>query len=126
MAWKALTDEQWKLIKPLIPKQKMGRPRTRDRAILDAILWILSSGLRWNELDSRFPLKSTIYDRFKVWLTAGFFEELFKTMVQLKPASDLYFLDATIKSSKKGRSRFTSRQDKGKQNKPGRRRSRVA
>jgi len=126
MAWKALTDEQWELIQPFIPKQKLGRPRTRNREILDAILFILSTNIRWEELPPCFPPKMTVYDRFRVWVKAGFFEELFRAMVQLKPASDLYFLDATIKSSKKGRSGFTSRKDKGQQSKPRRRRGRAA
>ncbi|XVJ51774.1 MAG: transposase [Vampirovibrio sp.] len=43
MAYKPLTDSQWALIQPHIPKQKMGRPRTRNREILEAILSVLST-----------------------------------------------------------------------------------
>jgi transposase len=41
MAYKPLTDSQWELIEPHIPKQKMGRPRTKNREILQAILYML-------------------------------------------------------------------------------------
>jgi transposase len=50
MAWKALTDAEWDLISPFIPVQKRGIPRSRNREILDAILFILSTNCRWEEL----------------------------------------------------------------------------
>ena len=128
MPWKALTDEQWQLIEPLIPKQTRGRPRSRNREILDAILFLLWTNIRWEELPAGFPPKMTVYDRFKVWREARFFEELFQTLKRLKPKTDkkLYYLDATIKSAKKGRPDFASRKNQGKQNKPHCRRKRTA
>lgn len=128
MPWKPLTDEQWNLIEPLIPKQKRGRPRTRNRDILDAILFLLWTNIRWEELPPGFPPKMTVHDRFKVWLKEGFFERLFQVVKKLKPKTDkkLYYLDATIKSAKKGRSDFTSGKNKREQNKPHYRRKRTA
>ncbi len=38
MAWKALTDAEWELISSFIAVQKRGRPRSRNREILDVIL----------------------------------------------------------------------------------------
>ena len=43
---KLLTDEQWELIEPLLPKprqrrDKRGRPSTSNRACFEGILWIL-------------------------------------------------------------------------------------
>ena len=57
MAYKPLTDSQWAFIEPHIPKQKMGRPRTRNREILEAILFVLSTNCRWEELPPCFPPK---------------------------------------------------------------------
>ena len=123
-----MSDEQWKLIEPVIPKQRTGRPRSRNREILDAILFILSTNIRWEEIPPGFPPKMTVYDRFQVWRKGGFFEALFERMKVLKPATDkhLYYLDATIKSAKKGRQNFTGREDKRQQNKPRSRRERTA
>jgi len=128
MPWKALTDEQWLLIEPLIPKQKRGRPRSRNREILDAILFLLWTNIRWEELPPGFPPKSSVHDRFQLWLKEGFFEQIFERLRGLKPKTDkkLYYLDATIKSAKKGRTDFTGRKNQGKQNKPHRRRERTA
>ncbi len=128
MAWKSLTDEQWALIEPHLPLQKMGRPRTRNREILDAILYVLSTGVRWEELPPNFPPKSTVHDRFQLWEAQGFFEDLFQQLKQKRKAvkDELYILDATIKSAKKGRVGRTSWKVKGYENKPRGKRSGIA
>lgn len=128
MAWKPLTDEQWAIIEPIIPKQRMGRPRGCNRAILDAILFVLSTNIRWEEMPPGFPPKMTVYDRFRVWRAEGFFEALFEQLRMQKPETDkrLYYLDATIKSAKKGRPHFPSGKNQGQQNQPHRRRKRTA
>jgi transposase len=55
-----LSDEQWALIEPILPKRKLrddgkGRPPRSNREILNGILWILRSGARWKDLPERFP-----------------------------------------------------------------------
>jgi transposase len=50
-----LTDEQWAVIKPLIPEplcraDGRGRPWRDAREVLNDILWILRSGARWQDL----------------------------------------------------------------------------
>lgn len=128
MSWKPLSDAQWELIEDLIPRQRTGRPRSRNREILDAILFVLSTNIRWEEMPPGFPPKMTVYDRFQVWRKEGFFESLFERMKALKPSTDkrLYYLDATIKSAKKGRANITGRKDKRQQNKSRGRRERTA
>ena len=128
MPWKPLSDEQWELIEPVIPKQRTGRPRSRNREILDAILFVLATNIRWEEMPPGFPPKMTVYDRFRVWQKEGFFEALFERLKTLKPLTDkrLYYLDATIKSAKKGRQNLTSRENQRQQNKSRGRRERTA
>jgi transposase len=128
MPWKALSDEQWNFIEPVIPKQRTGRPRTRNREILDAILFVLSTNIRWEEMPPGFPPKMTVYDRFQIWRREGFFEALFEQMKTLKPLTDkrLYYLDSTIKSAKKGRQDCTGRENQRQQNQSRGRRKRSA
>jgi transposase len=39
-----LTDDQWEVIRPLIPAQgRMGRPRADDWQVLNGILYVLKS-----------------------------------------------------------------------------------
>ena len=57
-----LTDEEWLLIEPMIPKQgRMGRPRKTDpRQIFDAIQYMLASGCQWRLMPGCFPPFSTV------------------------------------------------------------------
>ena len=55
-----LTDEQWVLIGPFLPKltrrkDGRGRPWRENRAVLNGILWILRTGAPWADLPGRYP-----------------------------------------------------------------------
>src|SRR6185295_11771038 len=49
-----VSDELWESVEPLIPpeppKPKGGRPRTPDRACLTGIIFVLKTGLPWEDL----------------------------------------------------------------------------
>ena len=59
-----VTDEQWALIEPHLPKHKPGkkggRPRAPDRACFEGILWILRTGARWRDLPDEYPSPSDL------------------------------------------------------------------
>jgi transposase len=117
MAWRKLSDSEWEILGPLLKKQHMGRPRIRgDREIMDALLYVLSTGIRWEELPECFPPKMTVYDRFRIWVKDGTFENLLPRLRRKLPQETLYHLDSTVKSAKKGREDFTSRKNKRQQN----------
>lgn len=61
-----ITDNQWKLIKDLIPAAgKGGRKRTVDiRAILNGIFYINGAGCAWRMLPHNFPVWQTVYHYF--------------------------------------------------------------
>ena len=68
-----LTDTQWNLIAPLIPKAKTGgRPRSVDmRNTLDAILYINRTGAQWRYLPEKYPPRSTVFEYFSRWQKDG-------------------------------------------------------
>src|SRR5437868_2616593 len=67
-----LTDEQWALVKPLIPGTAGGRPRkTSMRAVLDAIFYVTRTGCQWRFLPKDFPPKSTVWEYFGRWRIDG-------------------------------------------------------
>jgi putative transposase len=73
-----LTDEQWKLIEPLIPKaRKGGRPREVDmREVVNAMLYLSRSGCQWDMLPHDLPCKSSVYDYFAAWRDDGTWQRL--------------------------------------------------
>ena len=72
-----LSDEQWCVLAPLLPKaKKTGRPRTCLRRVLNAILYIVKTGCQWASLPKDFPPKSTVHGFFRSWTRMGFIESL--------------------------------------------------
>jgi putative transposase len=73
-----LTDREWALIEPLLPAAKPGgRPRTTDlRAVVDAILYIASSGCQWRMLPKDFPPRSTVQGYFYDWRDGHLWETI--------------------------------------------------
>jgi transposase len=70
-----LTDAEWKLIEPLMPPPSpIGRPRKTDlRAVVDAILYLASTGCQWRQLPKDFPPYSTVQGYFYDWSRSGLF-----------------------------------------------------
>ena len=64
-----LTDAEWAIVEPLLPGAcRLGRPRKVDlRSVLDALLYILSSGCQWRALPRDFPPRSTVQGYFYRW-----------------------------------------------------------
>lgn len=75
-----LTDEQWDLLRHLLPKRKQckpGRPRSvEQRAILDAIFYILRTGCQWRLLPHDFPPWGTVSSQFYRWRQSGVWEKI--------------------------------------------------
>jgi transposase len=59
-----LTDAEWTLISPLIRAAKRGgNKRTVDvRAVVDGVMYILSTGCQWAALPKDLPPRSTVND----------------------------------------------------------------
>src|SRR5271156_3987851 len=56
-----VTDEEWALIEALLPPpRKLGRPRTTEmREVVNAMLYMLTTGCQWRLLPKEFPPFST-------------------------------------------------------------------
>lgn len=70
-----LTDEQWTILKPLIPAARTargGRPREVDmREVVNTIFYLNRSGCQWDMLPHDLLPKSTVYDYFVQWRDDG-------------------------------------------------------
>jgi len=107
-----LTDEQWDILKPLIPEPPRrpdgrGRPWKETRDVLNAVLWILRTGAPWQDLPKEYPPYQTCHRRFQQWNRTGVVERLLQALAQdLKDRGDLdvseCFIDGTFVVAKKG------------------------
>jgi putative transposase len=68
-----MTDAEWSLIEPLMPEpNRIGRPRkTALRGIVEAILYLASTGCQWRQLPREFPPYSTVQRYFYRWAQDG-------------------------------------------------------
>ena len=68
-----LTDDEWGLIAPLIPRAKRGgNKRTVDeREVVNGVMFILSTGCQWGSLPKDLPPRSTVNDYFRRWNENG-------------------------------------------------------
>jgi transposase len=107
-AAKKLSDQQWQVIEPLLPlPNRMGRPRADDRQTLDAILFVLRSGCRWEDLPKELGSPITAWRRLKSWEEAGVWENIWRAVLASLEAQDKLewaqaFLDGSFVPAKKG------------------------
>ena len=114
-----LTDAEWALIAPLIPPARHGgRRRTVDlREIVNAILYVLSTGCQWRALPKDLPPRSTVYDYLALWRWDGTFDRIHHELYvrcreqagrEASPTAGI--IDSqSVKSAEKGGPRSTRR-----------------
>ena len=77
----SLTDREWELIEPLLPKKKQTRPpKWSKRAILDGIFYQLKNGCNWCDLPKDLPPYSTVFWHYKQWREDGVIEQIIETL----------------------------------------------
>ena len=88
MPRKLVSDELWSQIEPLLPKHKPrpkgGRPRIPDRAALTGIVFVLKTGIPWEDLPQEMGCGSgmTCWRRLRDWQEAGVWESLHHVILQ--------------------------------------------
>jgi len=77
-----LTDEQWEVIEPILPKRTAttGRKPKDPRQMLDGILWLLRTGAPWRDLPERFGRWKTVYDYYRNWRDDGTFDRVLQEL----------------------------------------------
>lgn len=67
------TNEEWALIAPHLGEpMRLGRPRTTDlRLVVNALLYMASTGCQWRAIPKEFPPVSTVQGYFYRWSRDG-------------------------------------------------------
>jgi transposase len=72
------TDEEWALARPFLAVGKYATTEreTRLRDVLDAVLYVLTTGCQWRQLPKDFPPRSTVHAWFVRWHCDGVLDRL--------------------------------------------------
>jgi len=109
MAKPLLDDELWAVIEPLLPAAKPrrrrhpGRKLLRDRKTLTGILFVLKTGIAWEDLPQEMGCGSgmTCWRRLGAWHRAGVWNELHAVLLaRLRGADRIDWSRAVVDSSK--------------------------
>ena len=88
------TDEEWALLEPLLPTQRKSA-RVDDRRIMNAIFYVLRTGMPWRDLPERYGPYTTAYNRFNRWSERGIWKRMFDQLAT-KSRDSLHLIDSTI------------------------------
>ena len=108
MRFQELTNKQWKIIEPHLPKPAhTGRPRSSDRTILNGIIYVLISGCRWSEMPKKYGDDSTANRRLNSWQQKGVWKKILKHAINSAHSSGKINLqnvsvDSSSVAAKKG------------------------
>jgi transposase len=95
MAKPFVSDALWERIEPLIPKHhspsnKGGRPPVDERAALSGILFVLKTGIPWEDLPQEMGCGCgmTCWRRLRDWQAAGVWDRLHELLLSELNAAD--------------------------------------
>ena len=107
MAKPILPDELWEIIEPLLPPlpppgPRGGRPPVGNREALTGILFVLKTGMGWEDLPCEMGCGSgmTCWRRLRDWQADGNWAEIHKALLdRLRGADKIDWSRALIDSS---------------------------
>jgi transposase len=95
-----LTDEQWRIIEPLLPPSGAnGRPRVDDRRVINGMLFKAKTGVAWRDLPERHGPWKTVYNRFWRWSRNGTLTMLVSRVRVIAEAIDELDREVSVDSS---------------------------
>lgn len=64
-----LTDEEWRLVEPLIPPAKRGggKRTVAMREVVNGLMYVLSTGCQWRAIPKDLPARSTVHGYLDLW-----------------------------------------------------------
>jgi transposase len=107
MAKPLVSDGLWERVEPLLPRVERryrypGRKRVPDRQALTGILFVLKTGIPWEDLPQEMGCGSgmTCWRRLRDWNEAGVWERLHQVLLdELQDTDQLDWSRAVVDSS---------------------------
>ena len=57
-----LTDFEWSVIEPVLPRDRRGPKPRENRRVLNGIFWVLRTGAPWRDLPERYGPYTSAYN----------------------------------------------------------------
>lgn len=97
-------DELWELIEPILPKHepspKGGKPRKPDRLCLTGILFVLKTGIPWEDFPQEMGCCGmTLWNRLDEWRKAGVWPTLHRLLLDKLRGADQIDFDRVVVDS---------------------------
>ena len=105
MAKLLVPDELWELVEPLLPKRtpspKGGHPPVDDRVCLTGILFVLKTGIGWEDFPQEMGCCGmTLWNRLDGWRRAGVWDALHRLLLdKLRGADAIDFSRVVVDSA---------------------------
>jgi transposase len=93
-----INEQQYERIAGCLPRQR-GNVSLSNRAVINALLYVVEQGCKWRGLPRKFGNWHTIYTRMNRWSKAGVIEKLFERLQQeqlIRIKVETVLLDSTI------------------------------
>jgi transposase len=94
-----LTDETWNLMADVLSQVKSragAPPALSDRDFVEAVLYLARTGCPWRDLPECFGNWDAVYQRFRRWEAAGYWQALFTGLPEDLEALAILFFDSTV------------------------------
>jgi len=98
-----VTDSQWEAIEDLLPGKATdpGRTAVDNRQFVNAVLFVLKTGIPWDDLPERYGKPNTVWKRFDRWCERGIWEFIFHAMGEdflEEELAELHLDSSTVKA----------------------------
>ncbi|MGI5192139.1 IS5 family transposase [Streptomyces sp. CA-288835] len=96
-----LTDEQWAVLEPLLPRgKKLGRPPIWiRRRLVDGIRFRVRTGIPWRDMPQEYGPWGRVYDLFRRWQRNGTWQRIFTALQVRADAKDLITWEINVDST---------------------------
>ncbi len=106
------------LLEPLLPRSRRSA-RVDDRKIVNAIFYVLRTGMPWRDLPAHYGPYSTAYNRFNRWSRRSIWKRVFDRLAS-KSRDSLYLIDSTVVKAPRAASGAKGGEKSGDRHQPGR------
>jgi transposase len=90
-----LSDSQWAVMEPFMPKNQPGARRVDDRRTISGIVHVIRSGCRWQDCPRDYGPPTTVYNRFNRWSRRGFWRGMLSALAEAGWVAESASLDST-------------------------------